>query len=208
MSFPVLVDSTPLDTEHRFRGVGSYVKGLLRGLEEIGYGVWTLRQSRRLGFYGRTVAISHDSATIVRPPRPHLRFDWVWNELWLRKEVESLSPNLYHATDPAGVPISGRFRTVATVYDLIPLAFPQHSRGLSPDQRLGYHVSLKKLCQANHLIAISEFTKKDVVSRLGVDPECVTVVPLAVDPKAFTEPDKGAVEGVRERYRLPERYVL
>jgi alpha-1,3-rhamnosyl/mannosyltransferase len=69
-------------------------------------------------------------------------------------------------------------------------------------------VSLKKLCQANHLVAISEFTKKDVVSRLGVDPECVTAVPLAIDPKAFTEPDKGAVEGVRERYRLPERYVL
>lgn len=208
MSFHALVDGTPLDTEHRFRGVGSYVKGLLRGFEEIGYGFRALRQFRRLGFYGRTTALTPASAAIVRPPRPRLRFDWVWNEVWLRKEIESLSASFYHATDLAGIPISTQFRTIATVYDLIPLAFPQYFGELSLDQRLGYRTSLKRLRQACHLIAISEFTKRDVVSRLGIDPEHITAIPLGVNLENFAEPSKETVKSVRDRYQLPERYLL
>lgn len=208
MGYGVLVDGTPLATEHRFRGVGRYVEGLLKGLEGIGYGFRTLSQSRGIGLYGRAVSATPASVTITRPLRPRLRFDWIWNELWLRREIEGLSPGLYHATDLTGVPISPRFKTVATVYDLIPLTFPPYLDKLSRDQRLGYRRSLEKLRRADHLIAISEFTKEDVVSRLGVDPERVTAIPLAVDPKAFAVPRQGMAETLRERHRLPERFVL
>lgn len=204
----VLVDGTPLDTEHRFRGVGSYVKGLLKGFEEIGYVSQVLRQSRRNALPGRIVDATLSSALIVRPVRPRLRLDWVWNELCLGREVGTLSANLYHATDPAGIPISGRFKTVATVYDLIPLAFPHFLGGLSLDRRIGYRASLRRLRQADHLIAISEFTKRDVVSRLSIDPERITAVPLAVDLGAFAGSGKDAVERVRKRHGLPEKYVL
>lgn len=204
----VLVDGTPLDTEHRFRGVGSYAKGLLKGFEEIGYGLQVLRQSRRNVLPGKIAYATLTSATVVRPVRPRLRFDWVWNELWLRREVESLSTSLYHATDPAGIPISGKFKTVATVYDLIPLAFSQSLRELSLDRRIGYRASLRRLRQADHLLAISGFTKWDVVSRLDIDPERITVVPLAVDLGVFAGLGKGAAVGVRERHGLPKRYAL
>lgn len=210
MSFPVVVDGTPLDTEHRFRGVGSYVRGLLSGFEEVGYDPRVLRQVRRAGLAGagKVMGTTPNSGLVVRPARPRLRLDWLWNELWLKKEVESLSADLYHATDPAGIPVSSRFKTVATVYDLIPLAFPQHLRGLSLDQRIGYRTSLRRLRQADHLIAISEFTRQDVGSRLGIDPERITTVPLAVDPAAFAEPGEKPANAVRDRYRLPEKYAL
>lgn len=202
------MDGTPLDTEHRFRGVGSYVRGLLRGFEELGCDFYVLRQARRTSLPGKVVDIAPNFGAIVRPVRPRLRLDWLWNELWLRKEVESLSASLYHATDPAGIPISKRFRTIATVYDLIPLAFPEHLSGLSFDRRIGYRRSLKKLRRADHLISISEFTKQDVSSRLDVDPERITVVPLAVDSGAFVEPSEKMDAAFRERYRLPEKYAL
>lgn len=204
----VMVDGTPLDTEHRFRGVGSYVKGLLGGFEEIGYGLRVLRQSRRNAIPGRVVEATPGSATVVRPVRPRLRFDWVWNELWLGGEVGTLSASLYHATDPAGIPISGKFKTVATVYDLIPLAFPEFFGELSLDRRIGYRAGLRRLRQADHLIAISEFTKRDVAQRLGVEPERITAVPLAVNLGAFEELGKEAVDKVWGRHGLPEKYVL
>jgi len=204
----MLLDGTPLDTEHRFRGVGSYVKGLLKGFDEIDYGLRVLRQSRRNKLPGRIFDATPTSATIIRPVRPRLRFDWLWNELWLGREVGRLSASLYHATDPAGIPISGKFKTIATVYDLIPLAFPHFLSELSLDRRIGYRASLRRLRQADHLISISEFTRQDVVSRLGIDPERITAVPLAVDLEAFAGTGEGAVEKVRERHGLPEKYVL
>src|SRR5215212_9845431 len=119
----VLVNATPLDTEHRFRGIGRYVKGLLDGFDKLDCHFCILRQSRRLGVYGKVVSSHFSSITIRRPPRPRLRWDWLWNEIWLKSEVESLRVHLYHATDLAGIPISPQFRTVATVHDLIPLEF-------------------------------------------------------------------------------------
>lgn len=204
----VLVDGTPLDTEHRFRGIGSYVRGLLTGFEEIGCDFPTLRQVRRNALPGKAVGTPPNSATVVRPVRPQLRLDWLWNELWLRKEVGSVSASLYHATDPAGIPISRRFKTIATVYDLIPLAFSEHLRGLSPDRRLGYRAGLRRLRQADHLISISEFTRQDVSSRLGIDPERITTVPLAVDFGAFMKPEEKMAISAQERHQLPEKYIL
>lgn len=204
----VLINATPLDTEHRFRGIGRYVKGLLNGFDKIDRRLCILRQSRRLGVYGKVVSSHLSSATILRPPRPRLRWDWLWNEIWLKGEVESLRVHLYHATDLAGIPISPRFRTVATVHDLIPLALSRGSSRPPFDYRLGYSTCLRRLRQANHLIAISEFTKQDVVSRLGIDPECITVVPLAVDLEEFSRPSRRTAQEVRAVYDLPERYML
>jgi glycosyltransferase involved in cell wall biosynthesis len=204
----ILVNPTPLDTEHRFRGIGRYVKGLLDGFDKLDCRFCILRQSRRLGVYGKVVSSHFSSTTIRRPPRPRLRWDWLWNEIWLKSEVESLRVQLYHATDLAGIPISPQFRTVATVHDLIPLEFSRSTSNLPFDYRLGYSTSLRKLRRANHLIAISEFTKQDVVSRLGVDPESITVVPLAVDLEEFSQLSGRTAQEVRTVYDLPAKYML
>lgn len=56
--------------------------------------------------------------------------------------------------------------------------------------------------------AISDFTAQDAMEMLQLPPERVRAIPLAVEHSIFL-PDAGEVDaGVRQRWRLPPRYVL
>ena len=58
------------------------------------------------------------------------------------------------------------------------------------------------------MIAVSEATKRDVIERLGVPADRVTVVPEAVDSD-FIPPSAGEGRALaRARFAVPERYVL
>ena len=60
---------------------------------------------------------------------------------------------------------------------------------------------------ARHVIAISEFTRRDFMAEFGLQPEQITAIPLAADPVFQPQPPE-AIAAVRARYDLPERFVL
>ena len=60
---------------------------------------------------------------------------------------------------------------------------------------------------ARHVIAISEFTRRDFMAEFGLRPEQITAIPLAADPVFQPQPPE-AIAAVRARYDLPERFVL
>ena len=108
----ILIDARPLATDHRQRGIGAYVFGPLSQIEkmrsadeldgiEVAY-LWPASESRLLG-----------------------RAPWPGSDAPLEPRlVSSLEEgewDVYHATTVEGVTLSSRFRTVATLYDLIPL---------------------------------------------------------------------------------------
>lgn len=57
-------------------------------------------------------------------------------------------------------------------------------------------------------LAISEFTKQEMVELLGVPPEKIEVVPCACAGGMRPETDPVILAGLREKYGLPERFVL
>lgn len=61
---------------------------------------------------------------------------------------------------------------------------------------------------ADHIIAISEFTKKTIVERYGVPPDKITVVHLGFDKDEFKSIDRAPVEAFRQKHRLPEQFLL
>lgn len=71
---------------------------------------------------------------------------------------------------------------IVTVLDLIPLKFPELYKSDKPNWRFRFArwLEYQSICRASGIIAISEATKRDVVSLLGVPPEKVIVTPLAV----------------------------
>jgi alpha-1,3-rhamnosyl/mannosyltransferase len=94
---------------------------------------------------------------------------------------------------------------VLTVYDFIPLVCPQSYR---PAQRLIYRVAHGlALRSARWVLAISEATRQDLARFFRLDPARVTVTPLAVDARFAPQPAP-VVQAARQRYGLPERYVL
>lgn len=101
-----------------------------------------------------------------------------WLNHTLPREITGLQPDVVHFTK-AAVPRRKRGPTVVTIYDLIPFLFPQ-------SQRLGGAYYWRKQLEraallSDHIITISEASKRDIVHHLQVSPEKITVTPLAVD---------------------------
>ncbi len=57
-------------------------------------------------------------------------------------------------------------------------------------------------------LAISEFTKRELTELLHIPPERVRVVPCAYDARLHRVTDPAALAALRQRYALPERYIL
>lgn len=64
------------------------------------------------------------------------------------------------------------------------------------------------LTRANTIIAVSESTKRDLVDIYEVNPDKIQVIYSGVDP-LFRQPIQSeAIQRVKKRYQLPERYIL
>ena len=103
-------------------------------------------------------------------------------------------------------PLNSDVPTVVTIHDVIPIALPAYRGGLP--QRA--YASLVRAASPNatEIITDSEFSRQDILKHLRVDAGCVTVVPLAVEPRFTPAISFDELTRVQEKYALPERYVL
>jgi glycosyltransferase involved in cell wall biosynthesis len=123
--------------------------------------------------------------------------------------VQRAQARVYHATEPNGLVHVAGVRTLATLYDLIPLHYPSAIFPLRRlDVRAGYARYLHQLKRADHLMAISEATKQDAVERLRIPSERISVTPLAVDDRRFYPRSPEEIENVLARHGLRRPYFL
>lgn len=97
-------------------------------------------------------------------------------------------------------------RLVPVVTDLALLRMPevyQASRVLI--WRLQYRYLLKKTAR---YVAISQFTKDEMVELLHLDPNKIDVVYCAADARYRRVEDEGAIRQIREKYALDQPYIL
>lgn len=92
---------------------------------------------------------------------------------------------------------------VLTVHDL---SIVHHSEWFTKKQQLWHKaIHIPNLCKnAQHIIAVSHFTKQDIVQTFGIKESKITVVPEGVSPE-YT-PSKN--ESIRKKYNLPEKFIL
>ncbi len=119
----------------------------------------------------------------------------------LQAKLPTGKTDIFHSLD-VDLPVSGPRMSVATVHDLsvfdVPWAFGK-VRALGEQALVS-----DSLRRADVIIAVSTFTAeriRDISGRQSV------VTPLAPGPWA-TPPLPGAVEAVRAKYQLPEKFIL
>jgi glycosyltransferase involved in cell wall biosynthesis len=111
---------------------------------------------------------------------------------------------LFHATEHLLLPLR-HSPTVLTVHDLIFHVYPQHHKRLN---RWYLNAALPLYCRrASAIICVSEHSKADLVRLWGIEANKVHVVYEAADAHFRPAPAE-RVRAVRERYGLPERYLL
>jgi glycosyltransferase involved in cell wall biosynthesis len=154
-----------------------------------------LRRGRRLlrgpfGESARPVPITgRVIATTFRDRLPH--FDEIWNNAGLFQQAHvhfrafgsrlALSlpqpPQLMHWTYPLPLHLRGA-RNIYTLHDLVPLRLPYTTLDV---KRSYLRLSRMLAREADHIVTVSEASKRDIVALLGVPDERVTNTYQAVD---------------------------
>jgi glycosyltransferase involved in cell wall biosynthesis len=130
----------------------------------------------------------------------------VWLGQLAHVGLDNLLPDaeLFHATEHLLLSLRS-VPTVLTVHDLIFRRLPAHHKPLN---RWYLNLTVPLYCRrANHVIAVSEYTRRDLISAYGLPPEKITVVCEAAAPRFRLQPPE-AIAAVRARYGLPNRYLL
>jgi glycosyltransferase involved in cell wall biosynthesis len=102
-------------------------------------------------------------------------------------------------------PLVARIPVVATILDIIPLLLPEY-RGRAAVRAYMRLVGLAAR-RAAQVIAISDQSRADIITHLGVAPVCATTVPLAAGPQYRPRDRVQALACVAERYGLREPFV-
>ncbi|MBV9270379.1 MAG: glycosyltransferase family 4 protein [Candidatus Eremiobacteraeota bacterium] len=171
MRMHIAVDANNVLTDRR--GIGVYVRAVLRR------------------FHG------HDALTVtslVRHPLPILLRAAMAREIGVpRVRIAATVPR---DADVVWHPWNGMFvgagpKNVVTMHDVAPFAFPNADRERRQREQQPF---LRSAHSADRLLTDSHFSATEITGRLGVPPDRITVVPLAVEP-FFAPGEAGALPG-------------
>jgi glycosyltransferase involved in cell wall biosynthesis len=218
-SFRLCVDGGPTEYGHRLRGIGSVTRALLTTLTPAlarRHGAELCHIRRRPDpsipsrWARRSWAAELSGAAALVPQRIANWWQALDTAITLPRDVAAQRPDVFLATDPHGVACAPAFATVAMLYDLVPLVFPEYFAGLRGRAKSWlYHQRLVQMRKADAWIAISQATKDDAIRFGRFDPDAITVVPLAVDRASFPAIDPAVARGrVAERFGVTRPYFL
>ncbi|MDR3184766.1 MAG: glycosyltransferase family 4 protein [Prevotellaceae bacterium] len=190
-----------------FTGLGNYSRSTISILSEFypdnRYFLYTT-------FYKKhpLLTFANRPNITVRGPEGMLkRIPAAWRTYGMRTDINFDKVELFHGlTAELPVGISSNTRTVVTIHDLIFLRYPEYYK---PVDRWIYTKKYASACQrADLILAISEQTKRELISFFNVDEKKIRLVYQGCDPqfsRACSEVEK---KNVKALYKLPDEYVL
>jgi glycosyltransferase involved in cell wall biosynthesis len=112
--------------------------------------------------------------------------------------------DVVHCTDFIP-PFYYRGPTVITIHDLAFLLYPHF---LTRKAARYYGLIDRAVRRADHVIAVSESTKRDIVRLTGTPERKITVIYEAADAVYAPIHDPEVLDRIHQKYHLPEQYVL
>lgn len=129
----------------------------------------------------------------------------LWEQFWLPGALLADHADLLHSLGYVQ-PVACPTPSVVTVHDL---SFALYPEAFNRGNRLYLSVFTRLSARrADRVIAVSENTKRDTVRLLGVPEDKVAVVHHGIEPHFRPCRDRAAVEALRVRAGLPERFIL
>lgn len=189
---------------HNRSGLGNYGRNLIRALAEHQPDNQYLLYNYKAG---PIPFAPSPKVHEIRPPQKGALLAQLWRQRLVSGRAARDGVAIFHGLSaelPYGLPARG-IRSVVTVHDLIFKRFPHYY------QRVDRNLYLRKLnhaCRiADRVVAVSRQTRADLIHFLGVPAEKILVVHQGCAP-AFWEKQEAASADLRQRYQLPEEYVL
>ncbi len=192
---------------HKHAGLGRYAAELLTALMAVA------PEHEYSAVYYAPTGNERPAPPLDNVPAQALRLGakpWRMNVLlsdYLGRGMDRAVPagDVFHGTDHL-LPVYKHSRTVFTVHDLIYLFYPQYHLRLN---RWFLTLMLPRfLRRADGVIAVSEHTRRDVMTHMRIPEEKITVIYEGANPNYRPLNDPAAVAAVRAKYNVPERYIL
>ena len=148
----------------------------------------------------------HDHLFVARNLFANARRYFSWSGRFIELNFDT-APDILHCTYQ--LPLRAkRARNVYTIHDLVPLRLPYATLD---NKRQTYSLLRKIAAEADHIVTVSEHSKREIVQLLGVDEARVTNTYEAVEfPRELVErPDDVIAEELRGSHGLEmQQYLL
>ncbi len=191
-------------------GLGNYSRFVIRGLAQWGGDLrlflFTPDARKTKALEGVDKLKNVEMRFPKKSPWIYLRS--LWRTMGVTEDIKRKKIKLYHGLTgelPIGIHRTGA-KAVVTIHDLIFMHFPKY---YSFVDRWIYKWKFRSACRrANHIIAVSECTKRDIMHYFGTREEKISVIYQGCN-EIFRKPMNPAdLETVRNRYHLPQRFIL
>ena len=191
---------------HQGAGIGRYTRGLIRALIRIDRdNEYRLLVAGRGGLYEQTrwpTNVHLHTSSLSRQTLTR-----IWHRLHLPLHVELFTGHLdlFYSPDFVLPPV-WRARTLLTVHDLSFVRYPQ-----TADPRLYRYLNVavpRSVRKADHILADSENTAKDLMGLWDVPSRKLSVLYPGVEPRFRPLTNVAELARVRKKYDLPQHFIL
>lgn len=197
-----------------FTGLGNYSRYALEALVKYypgdEYNVYVPKDALNPKFE-QIVATAGGRMSKILPLKAFARrFKSLWRVWGVTESLPVDGVHVFHGLSnelPLNIrKVSPAVKSVVTVHDIIfrrlPWCYPFVDR-------LIYDFKFRRACHnADHVIAVSECTKRDIVNDYGVSPDKVSVIYQGCDSLFAQSATAGRVAEVRRRYSLPDKFIV
>jgi glycosyltransferase involved in cell wall biosynthesis len=188
-------------------GLGNYSRSVITSLAqyfpENEYFLYTPKTIQN----ARTAQLAQSRNLQIRQPSFPL-FKSLWRSRLIVPQLRKDKLDIYHGLShelPAGLQKTN-IRSVVTMHDLIFLRYPQYYK--LADRKI-YEAKFRYACShADKIVAISRQTKRDLCSYFNTPEEKIEVIYQSCDALFTREQPPGALKKIKEKYRLPDQYLL
>ncbi len=191
---------------HNSTGLGNYSRDLitiLSSYKENSYYLYNPKPKKvdRLKLSGNL---------IERQPENWLwrTFSSLWRQFFVASQAKDDGVEIFHGLSgeiPRGLSNKG-IKTVVTIHDLIFITHPKLYSFF--DRKIHFNKHKYAVNHSDKVIAISEQTKRDIVSFLKVDPSKIEVVYQSCHHIFKSFKPESMLKKVVEKYSLPSEFVL
>lgn len=190
-------------------GLGNYSRFVIEGLaayaKENEYLLYTPNR-KRATLIGK---LSENSRLIFPNSLLWTKLSALWRVWGVTHDLEKDGVQLFHGLSnelPINIEKAKSVKSLVTIHDLIFLKYPEYYPFI--DRKI-YAYKFRKACQnADRIVAVSECTKKDIISYFHIPAEKIDVVYQGCDAQFDQRMTEAAKEEIRRKYQLPERYIL
>ncbi|MDD5760898.1 MAG: glycosyltransferase family 1 protein [bacterium] len=196
--------------DHNISGIGRYVQGLLLALQELvseneyNTTIFHLLTPTSSNF-SRLRAFNKNNFPLLKLPINHILMNYLVNfnlfppiDIFLKKGI-FIFPNY------AGPPIM-RSKSITFVYDLSFIIVPEY---VDKGNRLYLTKKVKhSINNSEHIITISESSKRDIVKHYNINPDKVSIIYPAIDHNKYTKEQQQAIEKIKINCGIKNDYLL